>query len=456
MKYTAVSYSIALLIACTGLFWGYSCTKPSPFGAELLDDELAEYAFTDTLSLQCTILPEDSLVTSDRSSTVAYMFCGQLNDPVFGRSQSEIFSLIRLRDLSPNFKNANVDSIVLYLRYAPSGFYGDTLQAQTLRVHRVADNAQLRWDADYYSNQSLPVGDLLGEVTGFLPKPTTSIPLFDTITQGPYLRVPLANAFGQELLDLDSLSLTSDTTFWSKLRGIRISAESAGNTGAIMAFDLNNSTFSQVRLFYKYDSDTVATSRTFDFFFVGGNKFAHFTHDYSGAPVAPYIGQPADDLIFAQGMAGLRIKVEIPYAHLLDNIAVNKAELEITAAALPGSNPNLRPADQLVFTEIVGDTIVTLTSDVLSSLGSTLTGGFSRFGGFPTKEVDNGTTVDRYRMTLTRRFQDMVDNTSGNIKDQTLYINVYPQSRSATRAAFYGPKSTTFPIKLALKYTKVR
>ncbi len=456
MKQTIAPFFVALLLSA-GLFWGLGCTKPSAFGADLLDDELAEYVYTDTLTLQCTILPEDSLVTSDRSSTTSYMFCGQLNDPVFGRSESEIYSLFRLRDLSPNFKDAKVDSIVLYLRYAVSGFYGDTLQPQNLRVHRVETGSQVRWDADYYSNQSLPVGDVLGEVLNFVPKPGTDVQLFDSTTVGPYLRVPLDNAFGQELLDIDSLTLTSDTMFWQKLRGIRISAESAGSPpGAMMAFDLNNSTFSRVRLFYKYDSDTITTSRTFDFLFLGGNKFAHFSHDYTGAPVAPYIGQPAEDLLFAQGMSGLRIKMEIPYAHLLENIAVNKAELEMTAAVLPTSDPRLRPVDQLVFTEIIGDTATTLTSDVLYSLGATLTGGFGFFGGFPEKETDNGTTVDRYRLTLTRRFQDMVDNASGNIKDQTLYINVYPQSRSATRAVFYGPKSTTFPMKLALKYTKVR
>ena len=65
-------------------------------------------------------------------------------------------------------------------------------------------------------------------------------------------------------------------------------------------------------------------------------------------------------------------------------------------------------------------------------------------------------TVDRYRLTLSRRFQYMVDNTSGDIKDQTLFINVYPQSRSASRAVLYGPKSATFPAKLALKFTRVQ
>ncbi|MFN0013852.1 MAG: DUF4270 family protein [Saprospiraceae bacterium] len=456
MKIAIPFHSMALLLAGAGLALVAACTKPTAFGAERLDEELAEFGYIDTLTLQCTILPEDSLVTSDRSSNSGVFFCGQINDPVFGRSQADLYSLFRMQDLGPNFKNAKVDSIVMFLRYASGAVYGDTLAEQMLEVRRIAAGSNLRWDRDFYSNESLPSGDLIGSAT-FFPQPTTLVNLFDTITKGAYIRIPLDNAFGQELLDTDSLTLTSDTLFWEKLRGLHISARSTANPGAMLAFDLNNATFSRVRLYYKYDPDTVATSRIFEFSFVGGNKFVGFQHDYAGSTVAPYLGgQPANDYLFVQGMSGLRVKVEIPYAHLLEDIAVNKAELELTAATLPNDNPNLKLADQLVFTEIIGDTVTTLTSDVLYSLGSTLTGGFNFFGGFAEKESPGGTAVDRYRMTLTRRFQKMVDNTSGSIKDQTLYVNVYPQSRSTKRAVFYGPKNTTFPAKLTVKYTRVR
>lgn len=447
-------YRFAILFfALIGFFLTNQCTKPTPFGADLLDDQLAEYDYTDTLTLRCTVVPEDSLITSDRSSTADYMLCGQLNDPAFGRSESEIFTLFRLSTLNPGFKNATVDSIAMFLRYDAPGFYGDTTQSQTLHVHRLADNTVLRWDADYYSNQSLPVGPEIGKLENFLPKPNISADLFgDTLTRGPYIRIPLDNAFGQEILGFDSLNLVSDTAFWIKMRGLRITAESAGSPGAMMAFDLNNTTFSRIRLYYKQPQDTV--SRVYDFSFIGGNKFNHFTHDYTGATVEPYLNQPAEDRLFVQGMGGLRVKVELPTVHLLDNIAVNKAELELTAITQAGDL--LSPAAQLVFTESVGDTIVTLTSDVLYSLGSTLTGGFNGFGGFPQTMTDNGQSIQRYHLTLTRRFQDMVDNTSGNIKDQTVYLNVYPQSRSAMRAMFFGPKNATFPAKLALKYTRVK
>ena len=456
MKHSSLPFAASFFVLCMGLTLWFSCTKPTPFGSELLSGDLAAIGYTDTLTLQCTLLREDSILSSDRSSTASYMFCGQIDDPVFGNSRSDIFTLFRMNSLNPNFKDATVDSIVLYLNYDGAGIYGDTLQPQTLRVHRLTTDTLVRWDKDYYSNHSFTVDQQLGEIANFLPTPNIGTNLFDTINKAPYVRIPLDNAFGQELLNIDSIDLTSDTTFWKKLRGIRISAEPAGSPGAMLAFDLNNTTFSRIRLYYKLATDTSSNSRTYDYSFVGGNKMTHFSHDYTGSPIEPALNQAAEDYLFVQGMSGLRMKVEIPYAHLLSNIAVNKAELELTMASYPGDNSLLESAKQIVFTEILGDTAVSLTSDVLFSLGSAGTGGFAAFGGFPEMESDNGMSVNRYRLTLTRRFQAMVDNASGDIKKQTLYINVYPQSRSAMRAIFFGPKSASFPAKLALKFTKVQ
>ncbi len=458
MKHSSLSSAAALFSLGLGLLLWLSCTKPTPFGSEQIDDGLSDnFRYTDTLTINCSLVREDSILSSDRSSTSAYLFCGQIDDPVFGRSRSDIFTLFRMSNLNPSFKGATVDSIVLFLNYDGAGIYGDTLQPQTIRVHRLAADTSVRWDKDYYSNHSFPVAELLGEATNFLPTPNIGSTLFDTTNKAPYVRIPLDNAFGQELLNIDSLDLTLDTTFWKKLRGIRISAEPAASPGAMLAFDLNNSTFSRIRLYYKLATDTSSNSRTFDYSFVGGNKMASFTHDYNAAPAGPYLNQPFDQYMFVQGMSGLRLKVEIPYAHLLGNIAVNKAELELSQASdFPLDNSVLGPSSQLVFTEILGDTAVSLTSDVLYSLGSTGTGGFNAFGGFPEMENDNGSMVNRYRLTLTRRFQAMVNNTSGDIKKQTIYVNVYPQSRSAMRAIFYSPSSPKFPAKLTLKYTIVQ
>ncbi len=445
-----VSAALALL-SVTLLF---HCAKPTEFGADLLENERGEFQHTDTLTLRVFVEREDSVETSDRTSTSAYLLCGQLQDPNFGRTTAALYTLFRPSDLNPRFRNALVDSVVLFLRYAAEGFYGDTFQPQTVQVHRIASGHRLRWDQPYYSHQALPVEELLGEVSNLRPQPRTNVPLFDTIEKGPYLRIPLSTGFGQEILDIDSLSLTADTLFWEKIRGLRITAAAQGIPGAIMAFDLNNRGFSFIRLYFKYVDDTLTTSRTADFSFLGGNKYNYFEHDYAGSPAEGYIGREAQDLLFVQGLAGLRLRLEVPYAHLLDNIAVNKAELEFTVAQPFGTTATLPPVSQLVLTERSANGVRTLISDAIYSLN--IFNDFSRFGGSPRKYSEGGQTVERYRLTLTQRFQAMVDNTSGSIDAQTLYVNAFPQGRSAHRAILHGPKSATFPAKLTLKYTVIR
>ena len=167
------------------------------------------------------------------------------------------------------------------------------------------------------------------------------------------------------------------------------------------------------------------------------------------------IGQQyADEKLYVQGMHGLRVKVEFPYAHFLDDIAVNQAQLVLTVA---DDHPTLTPASQLFFSQLEDDSVFVLTSDVAYSFGSNLTGGFSSFGGTPKKVVDNGITVTRYRLTLSETFQHIVDDDSStNTKNRTVYLGVYPRSRTAARSVLYGPKSLSFPAKLELKYTKVK
>ncbi len=454
MKQQLAAYAVLLV---TALAVWTACTKPTAFGSELLDDEQADYDYTDTMTVWCTIELEDSVQTSDQSSTASSFLCGEMDDPIFGKSSAEIFSLLQLDFPDPGFDTTKqeFDSIVLYLRYAPSNVYGDTMQAQNLRVYRL--DQTLDNDSVYYSTSSLPASTEIGRLDGFLPKPNKADSLIVTNTRAPYIRVPLDNEFGKELFRLDSVNLSDDSTFYRAVRGLKIVSSSGANPGAILAFNLNDEAYSRVRLYYHLKSDTTKAVKAFDFFFAGANKFVRFKHDYNGTPAGQQIGKRSDDFVYLQGMQGLRVKVEFPYVDRLDNIAVNKAQLVLTRAVVPNDNANLTAAKQLVLTELRADTsLFVFTSDVSYSLGPAFNQGYSRFGGNPEFENVNGTFVERYRLTLTQRLQAMVDDASGDLKKKTVYINVTPQSRVAQRAIVYGPKNATFPAKLELKYTRVR
>lgn len=447
MKQKLPVFAALLLIALMG--WT-ACTRSTPFGSELLDDQLADYAFSDTLTLRCTIQREDSLVTSDRSSTAPYFLCGVLDDPYFGKTSADIYTLFQPGVPSALKNTLRFDSIVLYLRYNSAGIYGDTTQPQTLLVQRVDEGSLLNLNGTYYSSQSLPAGTEIGRRGNFIPKPSALDSLFSSTSRGAYLRVRLDDSFGQEMMGYDSLTLAVDSSFYRKIRGLKISCSTGATPGAMLAFNLNDENFSRIRLYYT-ESDTI--SRTFDYFFQGSNKFSGFTHDYGSSAAGQQIGLEANDLLYLQGAQGLKVKVEIPYIDQLENIAINKADLIFTINnSLPNDIAILKPSNQLVFSKLVADTTFDLIQDVYNSINNT--GGYTGFGGSPNQETGN---IYRYHQNLSDYLQALVDLPSGSdIKKKTIYLNVNLQGRTAMRSILYGPKSTTFPAKLELKYTKTK
>ena len=123
-----MNQKLLALAALTLLFLWSACSKSTPFGASLLGDQLADYTFTDTLTVRCTVEREDSVLTSDRTFTAAYFLCGELNDATFGKSSAEVYSLLQMADLSPAFGAKNksklyFDSVVMFIRYAPAGVW---------------------------------------------------------------------------------------------------------------------------------------------------------------------------------------------------------------------------------------------------------------------------------------------------------------------------------------------
>lgn len=445
----------AALFVMAVLVWS-ACTRTSPFGADLLDDQLGDYEYTDTLTLRCTIEREDTLITSDRISTATYFLLGELNDPIFGKTNADLYALFQPGVPTALEASVRYDSIVLFMRYGSAGMYGDSLQPQTLRVFRVDEGTGISPTAFYYSNNSLPATTTeLGSVTNFLPKPTAQDSLFSATARGAYIRIKLDDDFGRELMAYDSATLADDSTFYSKLRGIKITSSSNGAMpGLIMPINLNDQNFSRVRLYYTRND---SVHNTFDYFFQGSNKLSHFDHDYGNTLAGQAIGQEANDLLFVQGAQGLKVKIEIPYVDQLENIAVNKADLVLTindmlANDLPGL---LRPSGQLVLSRALADTAYDLTSDVYNSINNT--GAYTDFGGAPNKESAGSSIVTRYHHNLSDYLQELVDLPAGSdIKKKTIYLNVNLQSRTAMRSILYGPKSTVFPAKLELKYTRVK
>ncbi|MCC7246884.1 MAG: DUF4270 family protein [Saprospiraceae bacterium] len=445
----------AATLALLALVAWSSCTKTTPFGNDLLEDQLADYSFTDTLSMRCTVLQDDTAVVTMDASTAEYLLCGELNDPIFGKAKADVYTLFQLSVFNPDFDPATTkyDSVVMYLRYDVDGVYGDTLQPQTLRVHRLTETLNVSDDVTYKSNQKLAYDPTpIGEVANFLPRPTDRDSLFSVTTRAPYLRIRLSDAFGQELYGMDSLSLTQDSLFWAKIKGLHIETSASTNPGAMLAFDLDNEEYSRIRLYYHKDT----VPKVFDYFFNGSRKFVNFQHDYSNTPAGQAINQDASQTGYIQGMTGVRMKVEFPHASKLENIAVNAAELVFSTAVDPGANANFLPAEQIFATYDNTDSTEVFVPDVIYALGTGVQTDFSRFGGAPVKKTLNGVDYYEYRMNLSEHFQDIVDDKTGLERNRAIYLTVYPNIRSVMRSVINGPQNPTRPMKLELKYTRIK
>jgi hypothetical protein len=451
MTQNSIFRTVALFIGGIGVV--LSCTKPTSFGEELLVNEIADYD-TLTLPVVCTIEREDSVQTTDKTSSALYFLCGSITDPVFGTSKADIYTQITHTSDRFNFKNAVFDSAVLILPYALDGFYGDTMIPQTLRVSVLTDTFKNRIRDFYYSNNTINTGEEIGRVDNFLPRPRTAKNIFDTAANAikiAHIRVPLSATFGQQILALDSTTIVNDGLLRKQLKGLKIESEASAAPGCIMGLNLNT-TRCLIRLYYTRN-DTLHTAYDLLLSAAGNIKFSNFEHDYANTTAASQLGMPNPDRLYIQGMGGLRVKMEVQGAAALENILINKAQLEVNAVSGQTQNGLFGLPKQLLLAQRNNNDTLIIIPDVNYLRGNGASE-FDFFGGQPTKQVFNGTNVDRYYLTMSKHLQALVDDTSNDPRKQTMYLTIFPQRLSASRAVLEAGAS---PLKASIKvkYTKL-
>jgi Domain of unknown function (DUF4270) len=466
-------WAIALMLVA------YNCTKPSDFGSELLDDQQVALD-ADTLPVICTVERESDMPTFDSLSQATYFLVGQLNNPDFGRSTASVFTqYLPASTKFPYLKDSTrFDSIFLVMEYVPGAVYGDTTQAQTITVHEL--NADIIPTSGYTASSNIATGNEVGRLEGFLPRPRSAKSVFDTAATAvkyAHVKIRLSDAFGQALFAGDSALIAgveqNPTLFISKFKGLKITATSESQPGAVLAFDINDASRTYIRLYYT-EKDTIKKFFNYQFNSTLSErypiKFAQFKHERDGAPSEATIGQSNPDLLYLQGMGGYRLKVEFPTAAAYNNIVVNKAELVLTRVAPTGPTPVTPPA--IIVSRIREDNQLVFTPDILFSQSRDGGNSFLLAGGIPLREATPQGIVERYRIILSSHFQSIVDNTSNEADKRTVYFSINPSVMvnnksvvtnfldelpgiNARQGVFYGPNHTQFPAQLVLKYTKL-
>ncbi len=434
-------FSFILLLTISGFF---SCKKSGLIGSDILPkgDNLSG-VFTDTLSLFSKTIREDSFRTT---ASVKYLL-GSMKDNVFGKTVTGVYTQFKPGTFNPSFLNCTIDSVVLSLVYA--GSYGDVKNTpQSVTVYQLTQ--QLTADSAYYSSRTFAFNPIkIGEKVNFIPDFST-YPIIIGDTMKPTLRVRLNDQFGQDMLDADSVNLTSPSAFQAFMKGLYITSDENNPGKGIIYLDLANSD-SRITLYYHN-----ATSDSLQFNFLMGSGCASvnsYKHDYTGYPVEAALNSSAksDSVLYIQSMAGVKSKITVPFLQSLGRILVNKAEVEVTQIFDPVT-------DDSVFHVPVR--MILLGSDSLGRntlIPDLYTTALLKYGSNKFSFVnDKGQTAVKYSFSIADQLQLVVNKLQNGEKDYGLFLVNYQSTELADRIVLGGGnRKDAAQMKLKLTYTKL-
>jgi len=432
-------FKISLVV--TALVYFSSCKDPEELGLDVLPPSDQVHVFnTDTETLVTKTVKEDSLA----SNGVSFQLLGGINEQVFGKSDASFYTQVRLGltpNLAPDGGDLVPDSLILSMVYA--GYYGDTNTTQNVHVYRIDED--IISDSAYYTNKVFslysPVEDLAGSFK-FKPHPLTVVNV-GGITLLPQLRIKLSNSLAAAILGQVGQAPLTDNNGWLQyFKGLYLKTDPMSNigTGVVSYFDLN-SPFSTMTLYY-HNITHNQNGLSYTFALSSAQSISHQEHDYNFSSDVGHQLQDSsfnDTLNYIQGMAGVKTKITLPYLNELKssgNIALNKAELEITIANGTTSVYNPPPKLFLVYTDDAGNSY--FLTDYFE--GSTYFGGIYN----PTGQT--------YTFNIVRHLQKILN---GELANKGLYLLVSGAVIQANRVVVTSSKHPVYPMKLHLYYTKL-
>ncbi|HZV69595.1 MAG TPA: DUF4270 family protein [Saprospiraceae bacterium] len=434
-----------------------SCTKPVLIGSDFLDDEFQSLKFKDDFGLTFFTEKTDSVqVHGELVTEQLYTYLlGELNDPLFGKSTAEIYAQPLLSSVATILKNANLDSIVLEMRYDTLGSYGSLTDPVTIEVYRMTqlpDRLQ-----DYFSNDRFEhSSELLGSLT-FVPKPEDSVIVSrptdsTTIKAAAHIRIPLSLLLLSDLTQQDSNVYKLQDTFLAYFNGLYIRMTNASNT--MLGFNLVNSV-SGLEVYFR--KDTLAQSK-YKFVFTGGSvKTVHMEHDYSGTVVGAALSpDPETDYWYVQGMSGVTTTMRVDGLSDLDGVIVNEADLEVFCSFPDGDNPQFYPPFKYLVTQFLTDTSIENSSDVNSAIERSNFNSSSEaykryFGGVLEQVADGPPAIYKYEMKVTGQIKDIMSGKRENI----IYFNPIDKGNVPGRSVMFGPGHPLYAPRLKVYYTKI-
>ena len=387
-----------------------------------------------------------------RTDEPAYNLLGTFNDPVFGKTTADFACQFRLTGYPDFSKNAQIDSLVLYLLYME--VYGDTLTPQKLKVYELASDLDI--DQKYYQDinlKGLAKGEILGE-KNYVPKfkldslsttyGSTKKSPKDTVIQE--IAIKLDQKLIQKLMAADEATWSDNDKFMQYFKGLYVEAGDLNQGGAIMKIYTLASGSRMVMHYHNSENDSLYYNYNIN---ENAARVSRFAHDYSTTAFAANLDKEVamDSLIYLQTTGGLRTKILIPNLGTWSdstNFAINQAELIFQVDTILSDTAKYLPPEQLVLTAIglddEGKEIEYLPSDVAFSS--------SYYGG------TYNSTDKTYRFNIAKHMQEVIEKKEGK-ENHGFYLATAFRSASIRRVALKGATSKT-GIRLEITYSKIK
>ncbi|MBD1363535.1 DUF4270 domain-containing protein [Mucilaginibacter sp. ZT4R22] len=457
-------YKLGLLTLLISLFILSSCKNQDGIGLGVdAGNQLNGTLLADTNIVVTNVL-EDSVVTSALFRTPLSYF----KDPEFGVTESNIAAQLTLPGgvaYTLPTGTISIDSVLLVLPYASSGFYGDSLTSKyKINVHQLNEKYVSQ---TYYNIKQWDYSPTLLGTKTFTARSHDTIKIVDVVKGGndtlkkvsPQIRIPINPDFigGGNFFEGPTTVRSSTLAFQNNIKGIYLTLDKAGTTGPGGNLMLSMDS-ARIAVYFKANNAGVIDTTLISLPVSTGSHMASIKHTYSAKVQASLNKTSTDGLIYLQGLAGLRAKVEFPnikstFASVGGDVIINRAELVIKAA--PGTTVPFAALSRLTMYQLDLAKQRIRIQDASTSDPRGVNGP-SFFSGFYNKA--NG----EYHFLVTAYIQDLV---RGKTVDYGTYIapvdptlatliNINPTATYAERT-ITPAKNSPSRIKLNIIYTKI-
>lgn len=189
-------------------------------------------------------------IDSFASTNTGRLLTGRMVDSELGTITATSYTRMVLQTADPVVKaDSEFDSLILYWNVTYLATEQSVVADQEFFVHRLADGTEFSRDSTYYTQSSLPIGDMLGSISITLPQG-----LEDTV-----LAIHLDAAWGNELLQamINREPPFKNNNEFNKVYPGLAFVSGAGNE-AILGVNVVDGTTSRLSLFFSSPGDSLA------------------------------------------------------------------------------------------------------------------------------------------------------------------------------------------------------